>query len=63
MTPAARKSFEFQAPDPRDVCPTCKRETEVFLVFCDGHTVEVHRCSDHGDVVPMRSAIVNGRHV
>ena len=44
---------------PRDVCPHCKRETEIYLVFCDGHTIETHRCRDHGDVVPMRSAIVN----
>ncbi len=45
---------------PRDVCPHCKRETEIYLVFCDGHTIETHRCCrDHGDVVPMRSAIVN----
>ena len=60
-------AFEWQRPayrdpahlTPRDVCPHCKRETEIYLVFCDGHTIETHRCRDHGDVVPMRSAIVN----
>ena len=38
---------------PRDVCPHCKRETEIYPVFCDGHTIETHRCRDHGDVVPV----------
>ena len=43
----------------RDVCPHCKRETDVYTVFCDGHVFETHRCRDHGDVCPMRSHIVN----
>lgn len=41
----------------RDVCPHCKTETEIFLISCDGHLVEAHRCRRHGDIVPMRSAI------
>lgn len=43
----------------RDVCPHCKRETDIYVVFCDGHVFETHRCRDHGDVCPMRSHIVN----
>ncbi len=41
----------------RDVCPHCKTETAVYLVSCDGHIVETHRCAQHGDVVPMRSHV------
>lgn len=44
----------------RDVCPTCKRETTVYLTSDAGNIVETHRCRYHGDVVPMRSAVVNG---
>lgn len=61
MTPTEKASFAFQAPEPVDVCPHCKYPTEVFLVFCDGHVLEAHRCRDHGDVVPVRSAVRNGR--
>ncbi|MBK8752339.1 MAG: hypothetical protein IPL99_12145 [Candidatus Competibacteraceae bacterium] len=43
----------------RNVCPFCKRETDVFLVSCDGHVLETNRCRAHGDVPPMRSHIVN----
>lgn len=68
MTPAERAAFAFQSPpyrDPaslvgRDVCPHCKRETEIYTVFCDGHVFETHRCRHHGDVAPMRSHIING---
>lgn len=42
-----------------DVCPHCKVETQVFLVSCEGHVFETHRCVDHGDVQPMRSAVFN----
>lgn len=45
--------------EPRDVCPYCKYETEIYLVFCNGHTFETHRCREHGDVVPMRSAVAH----
>lgn len=44
-----------------EVCPHCKQPTDVFLVSCDGHVIETHRCREHGDVVPMRSAVVNAR--
>ena len=43
----------------RDVCPHCKRETDIYAVFCGGHVFETHRCRDHGDVCPMRSIIMN----
>jgi hypothetical protein len=42
-----------------EVCPHCRQETSTFLVSVDGHCFEVHRCLDHGDVVPMRSAVAN----
>jgi len=61
MTPA-EGAFQHRSPASltgRDVCPHCKRETAVYLVTCDGHTFETHRCADHGDVAPMRSVIVN----
>ena len=35
-------------------CPKCQRQTEVYLVFCEGHVFETHRCRDHGDVVPVQ---------
>jgi hypothetical protein len=56
MTPAEKASFAFQAPAPVDVCPHCKHPTEVYLVFCDGHLLETHRCRAHGDIVPLRAA-------
>lgn len=42
-----------------DVCPHCKRETPMFLETRDGKAHEVYRCPMHGDVVPMRSAVMN----
>lgn len=42
-----------------DVCPHCKRETTVYLEFCEGRVVDTHRCYAHGDVTPMRSVIRN----
>ena len=36
----------------RGRCPHCGRETAVFVVSCDGHAIDTHRCRDHGDVVP-----------
>ena len=41
-------------------CPHCGRETFVHAFCCDGYPVETHRCPEHGDVVPMRSAVVHG---
>ena len=67
MNPRFAATLELQRPagrDPdsllaRDVCPHCQRETAVYLVTCDGHPFETHRCPDHGDVVPMRSHVRN----
>lgn len=59
MTPTERASYQFQAPEPKDVCPVCKRETDVYVIFCEGHAIDTHRCRAHGDVVPMRSAVSN----
>ncbi len=39
------------------LCPNCNKPTEVYLVSCDGHTIETHRCRDHGDVIPNRYTI------
>lgn len=61
MTQSERASLHFQAPEPKDVCPFCKQETQVYVVFCEGHGIDVHRCREHGDVVPMRSAVHNER--
>ena len=67
-------SLKFQAPDPvctsrdyRDpeslkecwVCPFCKRELEIYLAYHEEKIREVYRCSDHGDVTPMRSYVIN----
>lgn len=43
-----------------DLCPHCKRETWAYRFESpDGVRVESHRCREHGDVVPMRSAVAN----
>ena len=42
-----------------DVCPECRQGTPMFLEARDGKAFEGYRCPMHGDVVPMRSAIVN----
>lgn len=57
MMTRLRASLEFQRPagpirppasvPAHDVCPNCK------MIVVD------QRCSAHGDVVPMRSAVVN----
>lgn len=39
-------------PEPPAPCPQCGADTEVYLVFCDGHVIPIHRCRAHGDVVP-----------
>lgn len=77
MNARYRASIDLQAPalplatygyrDPaslvsRKVCPTCRQELGVFVVTCDGHAFETYRCSEHGDVTPMRSHIVNGEY-
>lgn len=43
-----------------EVCPHCKRETSVYAFRSpDGCRIESHHCEEHGDVPPMRSAIIN----
>ena len=39
------------------LCPHCNQPTEAYIVSCDGHPVEAHRCRAHGDVVPRRYPI------
>ena len=41
----------------RDVCPHCKRVAVVFAVGCNGHQFSTWHCPEHGDVVPVRSAV------
>jgi hypothetical protein len=50
--------------DPADlvvyqVCPHCKTVLEGYRIDCDGHTFRVYHCTEHGDVVPVRSAVAN----
>lgn len=62
MTATERASLDFQAPQPpaRDVCCHCKRPTTAYgFTAPDGHWIETHHCPEHGDVVPMRSVVVN----
>lgn len=41
------------------VCPHCKRPGTVFYVISDGHNFPVLSCLEHGDVLPMKSAVAN----
>ena len=65
MNPRIAATLAMQRPEhpragPRDVCPHCKRETAVYRFLTpDGCRIESHHCEEHGDVPPMRSAIVN----
>ena len=63
MNALERQRPEYRDPvhlTPRDVCPNCKRlVTSYRFATPDGHQIETHHCAKHGDVVPMRSAIVN----
>lgn len=46
-------------PAERIVCCHCKRPV-VAHAFCrDGHWIRTWHCARHGDVVPVRSAVVN----
>ena len=45
------------------VCPHCRRETGQFVVRCDGHRFETHRCPDHGDVMPIKMPVSANRPV
>lgn len=59
-------TVEWQRPIYRDpttlrseqVCPHCKRKTTEYRVMTDGYPVVTHRCSEHREVIPMRSVIV-----
>jgi hypothetical protein len=42
---------------PKQVCPHCKRKTVEYRFLTDGHPVITHHCTEHRDVIPMRSAI------
>lgn len=65
MNPRIAATLAMQRPEhprsgPRDVCPHCKRETAVYRFLTpDGCRIETHTCAEHGDVPPMRSAIIN----
>lgn len=53
--------FDRYPPPPVDrvVCCHCKRVV-VEHAFCrDGHWIRTWHCPQHGDVVPIRSAVVN----
>ena len=44
------------------VCPRCKTAVQLTHGFStrEGVAIATYRCREHGDVVPMRSAVVNG---
>lgn len=61
-------TMELQRPDypdptsliAQDVCPICKKLlTEYWFISSDGHPIFTYRCAAHGDVVPMRSHVIN----
>ncbi len=61
-------SMELQRPATRDpasliaytVCPHCKRTLSGYRFAAqDGHGIDAYHCPTHGDVVPMRSVVVN----
>ena len=44
----------------RDVCPHCHCETHNYRFSTpDGNWLETHHCPEHGDVIAIRSHIVN----
>ena len=43
-----------------DVCPHCKRRTVAHSFMTGTFRNVSHHCPEHGAVVPMRSAVVNG---
>jgi len=42
-----------------EVCPHCKREVITHRFMTGAFTNRTFHCREHGDVVPMRSAICN----
>jgi hypothetical protein len=45
-----------------DVCPHCKGPLNAHRFAADGVVLATYHCPRHGDVVPMRSAIINRFH-
>ncbi len=44
----------------KNVCCKCKREVTTYtFITKDGNRIETYHCPTHGDVMPMRSHIVN----
>ncbi|RUQ35261.1 MAG: hypothetical protein EKK71_13375 [Candidatus Competibacteraceae bacterium] len=58
-------TLDFQRPTsprakPRDVCCHCKRPVTLHeFTTPDGQRIQTAHCREHGDVVAVRSAIVN----
>lgn len=46
-------------PPNRLVCPHCKTPVTLHVIECDDFHFASSHCHTHGDVVPMRSAVVN----
>lgn len=44
---------------PVDVCPHCKRRVKRHAFSSGEFVVATYHCHEHGDVVPMRSAVFN----
>lgn len=42
-----------------EVCPHCRTNLVSHRVNCDGNIVSSWHCKTHGDVFPMKSAVVN----
>lgn len=52
----------FQEPErlaPKTVCPHCKRLATCYTFDAGGHRIATWHCLQHGDIVPVRSAVVN----
>lgn len=43
----------------REVCPHCKRRVTTHRFRTGDFINEAHACIEHGNVIPMRSAVVN----
>lgn len=51
-----------EVPQTYIVCPHCKRAVIPHFCKCDGHVFPADwQCHEHGSVIPMNSAVVNGR--
>jgi hypothetical protein len=45
-----------------DACPHCKAPLNIHRFSSGGVVLATYHCPRHGDVVPMRSAIINRYH-